>query len=145
MTEIPDTESEEEVGTYYIPYLGVYRPDKCTTKFRVVFNESSKTTLENSLNSLQYNGWVIQEDLFNIMTGFRKQIYAFVADIKQMYRMILIDPTQTKLQRILWREGVSEPVKMHEFKTVTYGTASAPDLANRVLLQLSRYEHENYP
>ncbi|GFS91239.1 integrase_H2C2 domain-containing protein [Nephila pilipes] len=42
------------------------------------------------------------------------------------------------------REGVNEPVKTYELKTVTYGKASAPYLATRVLLQLSRDEHENY-
>lgn len=79
------------------------------------------------------------------MVRFRKHIFAFVADIKQMYRMILIDPSQTKLQRILWKEGVNEPVKTYELKTVTYGTVSAPYLATRVLIQIARDESENYP
>lgn len=47
MTEI--SENEEELETYYIPHLGVYHPDKSTTKLRAVFNASSQTALENNI------------------------------------------------------------------------------------------------
>ncbi|GFU68157.1 integrase catalytic domain-containing protein [Trichonephila clavipes] len=40
--------------------------------------------------------------------------------------MIWINPDQRKLQRILWRENMDEPIKTFELSTVTYGTTSAP-------------------
>ncbi|GFT73160.1 integrase_H2C2 domain-containing protein [Trichonephila clavipes] len=43
--------------------------------------------------------------------------------------MIWINPDQRKLQRILWRENMDEPIKTFELSTVTYGTTSAPFLA----------------
>lgn len=55
---------EEEVGTYYKPHLEVNCNDRNTTKLREVFNTSSQTTLNKSLNSLQYIGGVIQKNLF---------------------------------------------------------------------------------
>lgn len=59
MSEVTD-ESEYTV-TYYLPHHCVYNPQNSTTKLRVVFNTSSPTDKGNSLNSLQYNGDVIQE------------------------------------------------------------------------------------
>ncbi|GFV38167.1 integrase catalytic domain-containing protein [Trichonephila clavipes] len=59
--------------------------------------------------------------------------------------MIWINPDQRKLQRILWRENMDEPIKTFELSTVTYGTTSAPFLATRTLKQLALDEAENFP
>ncbi|GFX78532.1 DUF1758 domain-containing protein [Trichonephila clavipes] len=109
MTEI--TESVEPEYIYYMPHHGIYRPQKSTTKLRTVFNASALTANGRSLNSIQYNGGVIQDDLFSLLVRFRKHIYAFTADIRQMYRMIDVDVSQRPLQRILWKGDVNEPVK----------------------------------
>ncbi|GFW76428.1 DUF1758 domain-containing protein [Trichonephila clavipes] len=50
-----------------------------------------------------------------------------------------------KLQRILWRENMDEPIKTFELSTVTYGTTSAPFLATRTLKQLALDEAGNFP
>ncbi|XP_055928527.1 uncharacterized protein LOC129959663 [Argiope bruennichi] len=142
MSEIQD---EEEEATYFIPHLGVYPPDRQSTMLIVVFNASYPTSNGNSLNFLQYNGGIVQGDLFSIMVRIHKYVYAFTADIKKMYRMILIHPSQRKLQRILWKENEKEPVKTFELNAVTYGTVSAPVLATRTLKQIAIEEGENYP
>ncbi|GFS68225.1 integrase catalytic domain-containing protein [Trichonephila clavipes] len=56
-----------------------------------------------------------------------------------------INPDQRKLQRILWRENMDEPIKTFELSTVTYGTTSAPFLATRTLKQLALDEAGNFP
>ncbi|GBN05658.1 hypothetical protein AVEN_2965-1 [Araneus ventricosus] len=90
---------------YYLPHRGILRPDKKTTKLRVVFNASSKTSSGYSLNDLLYKGGVLQEDLFSILIRFRKHIYTFTADLKQMIRMIELNESQTRLQKILWKNS----------------------------------------
>ncbi|XP_015915017.2 uncharacterized protein [Parasteatoda tepidariorum] len=137
-------EIEPEV-TYYATHHGIYRPEKSTTKLRVVFNCSSVTDKGISLNDIQFNGGVIQEDLYTQMLRFRTYAYAFTADIKMMYRTILINPNQCNLQRIVWCENEDEPPKIYELSTVTYGTVSAPYLAQRTLKQLSVDEQANFP
>ncbi|XP_055941831.1 uncharacterized protein LOC129971877 [Argiope bruennichi] len=144
MSEIQDESVEPEV-TYYMPHHGIYRPQKTTTKLRTVFNASTLTSSGKSLNSIQYNGGVIQDDLFTLLIRFRKHIFAFTADIRQMYRMINIDESQRNLQRILWKEGANESVKTYQLNTVTYGTVSAPYLAMRTLKQISIDEVKNFP
>ncbi|GFX09227.1 integrase catalytic domain-containing protein [Trichonephila clavipes] len=87
-------EDEDSAIVYYLPHHGVYRQESKTTPLRVVFNASSITTSGESLNSLQLNGGVIQRDLFSILLNFRARKFAVTADIKKMFRMILIDESQ---------------------------------------------------
>lgn len=54
-----------------------------------------------------------------------------------MYRQVLVDPSQTSLQRILWRESPTCEALTYELNTITYGTASASYLATRCLKQLA--------
>ncbi|GFX28503.1 integrase catalytic domain-containing protein [Trichonephila clavipes] len=137
-------ETEPEIP-YYATHHGIYRPEKSTTKLRVVCNCSSLTHNGISLNDIQYNGGVIQEDLYAQMLRFRTYTYAFTADIKMMYRAILIKPKQRNLQRIVWWESEHESPKIYELSTVTYDTVSAPYLAQRTLTQLSMDEEANFP
>ncbi|XP_022909680.1 uncharacterized protein [Onthophagus taurus] len=54
-----------------------------------------------------------------------------------MYRACLVNPEQTRLQMILWRDSDQGPIDTYELLTVTYGTASASYLATRCLKELS--------
>lgn len=62
-----------------------------------------------------------------------------------MYRQVLVEESQTRLQRILWRNNDQEEVQTFELATVTYGTASASFLAVRVLQEIAILERENMP
>ncbi|GFW26466.1 integrase catalytic domain-containing protein [Trichonephila clavipes] len=62
-----------------------------------------------------------------------------------MYRTILSNPKQRSLQRIVWCESEHESPKIYELSTVTYGTVSAPYLAQRTLSQLSMDGEANFP
>ncbi|GBN50878.1 hypothetical protein AVEN_270062-1 [Araneus ventricosus] len=139
------TEYEEPVVNYYIPHHCVFRPESNTTPLRVVYNASALTSSGKSLNCIQFNGGTIQDDLLSIMLRFRKHKFAFVADIKKMYRMILIDPNQRDLLRILFKAEVNDPVKVYKLCTVTYGTTSGPFLATRTVQQLAKDEGKDFP
>lgn len=68
----------------------------------------------------------------------------FTADIAKMYRQIGIHEDDQNLQRIIWRNSPSEETKHFKLKTITYGTANAPYLAIRTLVQLAMDEKDNY-
>ncbi|GFX13463.1 uncharacterized protein TNCV_2192171 [Trichonephila clavipes] len=55
--------SSEPPTHYYIPHHGVLRPEKLTTKLRIVFNGLSPTTTGISLNDILLKGEV-KEDVF---------------------------------------------------------------------------------
>jgi len=82
-------------------------------------------------------GPIVQQDLISILMRFRFFTYIITADIIKMYRQILMHPSQTRLQRILWRNDPSANVDTYELTTVTYGTASASFLATRCLKHLA--------
>ncbi|GBN51454.1 hypothetical protein AVEN_268817-1, partial [Araneus ventricosus] len=130
---------------YYIPHHAIFKPEKTSTPLRVVFDASAKTTSGFSLNSILLNGGIIQQDLFSIVSRFRKHKFAFSADIKKMYRQILIDPNQRDLQRIVWKTSADASVKVYKLSTVTYGTVSAPFLATRTLKALADEERKDFP
>ena len=97
------------------------------------------------LNSVLLVGPVVQQDLISIILRFRTFAYAFTADIIKMYRQILVCSSQTRLQRILWRENSSSQVEAYELTTVTYGTAAAPYLATKCLQHLAEQERARFP
>lgn len=49
------------------------------------------------------------------------------------------------MQRILWRSDNKTNIQTYELNTVTYGTASAPFLAIRVLRQLGEDNLKKFP
>ncbi|GBN79265.1 hypothetical protein AVEN_87624-1 [Araneus ventricosus] len=143
MEKVNDVKSASPL-CYYLPHHGVFRPEKTTTKLHVVFNASSTTTSGSSLNDHLLKG-LVKEDIFEIMTRFRKHKFAFTTDIQKMYRQILIDPAQRDLLRIIWKDREDADPTEFRLKTVTYGTASTPFLAIRTLKQLALDESSRFP
>ncbi|XP_055589846.1 uncharacterized protein LOC129742027 [Uranotaenia lowii] len=137
--------TSHSIPQYYLPHHAVIREESSTTKVRVVFDASCKSVTGKSLNDVLMVGAVIQDDLRAIILRTRINAILLIADIKQMYRQILVDERDTPLQRILWRNSPDEPISTFELRTVTYGTASAPFLATRTLQQLADDEMADFP
>ena len=76
-----------KLGTkvYYMPHHPVIKESSTTTKLRVVFNASCKTTSGISLNDALMVGPNLQQDLVSIFTRFRTFVVALVADVEKMY------------------------------------------------------------
>ncbi|GFV02953.1 integrase catalytic domain-containing protein [Trichonephila clavipes] len=136
--------SSEPPTHYYIPHHGVLRPEKLTTKLRILFNGSSPTTTGISRNDILLKGEV-KEDVFETISRFRRHKFAFTTDIQKMYRQILINPDQQDLQRIIWKHGLDAEILTYRLKTVTYGLSNAPFLAIRTLQQLTKDEKSRFP
>ncbi|XP_076230267.1 uncharacterized protein LOC143176322 [Nomia melanderi] len=139
--ETPDTTAV----AYYLPHHAVSKISSTTTKVRVVFDGSAKSASGLSLNDTQLVGPTVQNDLISILIRFRYYKYVISADIEKMYRQVLIEPRQRKFQRILWRSDPHSPITEFELNTVTYGTASAPFLATRVLREIGLQCTETAP
>ncbi|XP_033220888.1 uncharacterized protein LOC117175287 [Belonocnema kinseyi] len=102
---------------YYLPHHAVVKTCSLTTKTRVVFDGSAKTTTGISLNDSLMVGPTIQEDLFSIITRFRTFQYALTADIEQMYRQVVISEEDTRYQKILWRKSRDELIETYCLNT----------------------------
>lgn len=118
---------------FYIPHHCVLKPDSVSTKLRVVFDGSCKSSSQVSLNDIMMVGPTIQNDLLITLLRFRCHRYGLTADVVKMYRQVLVHQDDRHLQLIFWRDDNSKPVETYSLNTVTYGTASAPYLAIRSL------------
>ncbi|XP_031330987.1 uncharacterized protein LOC116161684 [Photinus pyralis] len=130
---------------FYLPHHGVIKNSSTTTKLRVVFDGSCKSTSGQSLNDKLCVGPHIQSDLFSIIIRFRKHNIIYTADIAKMYRQINVADDQRDLQRIVWRNCDSEPLRHYRLNTITYGTGPASFLAMRCLQQLGNENMEQLP
>ncbi|XP_072400679.1 uncharacterized protein [Diabrotica undecimpunctata] len=139
------TAEDLKYPSYYLPHHGVLKSDNTTTKLRVVFDGSAKTTTDLSLNDCLKVGPTIQSDLLSILIRFRFFNIVLAADIEKMYRQILVSENYQNYQRIIWRTNPSEEIQHFKLKTVTYGTASAPFLAIRSLTQVANEIEETDP
>ncbi|XP_075167641.1 uncharacterized protein LOC142239749 [Haematobia irritans] len=119
---------------YYIPHHCVLRPESSTTKLRVVFDASTKTSSST-----------LQNDLFAILLCYRLPRFVFTTDIEKMFRQILIHPKDRPYQIILWRNNTTEPINYFTLNTVTYGTRPAPYLAIRCLKEISPENKMHFP
>ncbi|GFT26838.1 integrase catalytic domain-containing protein [Trichonephila clavipes] len=143
MKQLSD-ESEPAVS-YYMPHHGVLRPDSKSTPLGTVFDASCSTSTGESLNSILANRGVTQDDLFAILSRFRKNKIALTSDIKKMFRMIFIDESQRDLLRIVWKDSIDDSIKTYRINRVVYGTTCVPFLAQRVLKQLVTDDAHKYP
>ncbi|XP_053960635.1 uncharacterized protein LOC128864899 [Anastrepha ludens] len=125
--------------TIYMPHHPVIKESSVTTKLRVDFNASAKTTTGNSLNDALFVGPQFQPDLYSILTRFRTHRYAVTADIAKMYRQICMSTKNLNLQRIVWRRDPTLPIKDYRMLRVTYGVAAASYLAVKSLQQTAKY------
>ncbi|GFU73503.1 DUF1758 domain-containing protein [Trichonephila clavipes] len=130
---------------YFLPHHGVINDNSSTTKLRVVFDGSFKSTNGNSLNDILMIGKKLQSDIFLTLLKFRFFPIAFSADIAKMYRQILISQDDACFQQIFWRMSPEEPLVIFKLNTVTYGTSCAPFLAIRTLKQLCEDEKHRFP
>ncbi|XP_073820604.1 uncharacterized protein [Musca autumnalis] len=123
--ELVPTTSKPTEYCYYMPHHAVLKDTSSTTKLRVVFNASMKTSTGLSLNDTLMVGPQLQDDLYSILLRFRQNRFAMMADVEKMYRQVYVAEKDTDFQRIVWRRSPTEPVMDYRLLRITYGVASA--------------------
>ena len=134
-------DSNEKLQTkWYLPHFPVVKPDRETTKVRIVFDGSEKGS-EKPLNDVINQGPKLQNDIFDVLLRFRRHDIAIVCDIKEMYHQIAIPEDERKYFRFFWRDMNSGiPPKTYEFQRVVFGISSSPFQAQFV----SRYNAKKH-
>ncbi|XP_073831801.1 uncharacterized protein [Musca autumnalis] len=130
-------EASASPRSFYLPHHAVIKPESSSTKVRVVFNASSKTSTGLSLNDVLHAGPILQNDLMLLTIRWRFYRYVFNGDIEKMYRQIWLEEQHTRFQRIVFRKDPKADLQDFELRTVTFGVNCAPFLAIRTLLQLA--------
>ena len=142
--KVPDKELHSP-DAYYMPHHCVIKESSSTTKLRVVFDASAKTSSGTSLNDCLMVGPKVQQDLIDILMRFRLHPVSFSADIAKMYRQVSLNQCDRDLHRFVWRKDPTEEIKDYRMTTVTFGVASSAYHAQRVLTKLADDEAVSYP
>ncbi|XP_078051783.1 uncharacterized protein LOC144477936, partial [Augochlora pura] len=140
---LSQVENPDDTIGFYLPHHAVVKPTSTTTKVRVVFDGSAKSTTGYSLNHALLTGPTIQDDIFRHLLRFRMHAFVLSGDIEKMYRQFLVRPEDRPYQRILWRNDKNQ-IATFQLNTVTFGLSSAPFLATRCLQQLADDESDNF-
>ncbi|XP_036340043.1 uncharacterized protein LOC118749356 [Rhagoletis pomonella] len=144
MIRVPESIPEPQ-QYYYLPHHGFLKESSSSTKLRVVFNGSRRTSSGCSLNDLLHIGAKLQTDLSDVILWWRQFSQVFSADMEMMFRQILVHPDDQRFQRILWSPESFQKPLTYQLATVTYGLGPAPFLANRVIKQLTKDEGHRFP
>lgn len=96
---VPNFETTEG-QTLYIPYHGVFHPQK-PEKIRVVFHCSAEFMGE-SLNKHLLHGPDLTNALVGVLCRFRKDYVPVMCDIEQIFFQFRVSPDQRDLIRFLW-------------------------------------------
>ena len=133
---------ETKSTVHYLPHHGVVRSDKTTTKLRVVYDASSKTS-GPSLNECLYKGPKFQQLILDLLIRFRAYKIAVIADVEKAFLMIAVDEKDRDVLRFLWVDDVAkdEPeICAYRFTRVVFGVSSSPFLLNATV----RYHLESF-
>ena len=93
----------------YIPYHGVKNVNK-PGKICVIFDAGAKCN-NTSLNENLLKGLDYLSKLISILIKFRKEKFAVMGDIKEMYHQIFVSPKDRDALRFVWRKFSTNPIE----------------------------------
>lgn len=129
---------------YYLPMHGVSKESSTTTKLRVVFDASARSSNGSSLNDLLWAGPNTYPLLPDIIMQFRAHRIGMSADISQMFREILLAPEDRDYHRFVTYDDSGS---IHDIRMLrlTFGVTSSPFLATQTLLKIADDQEEAHP
>ena len=123
---IEDVPKNEGTTGYYIPHFPVVKKDRLTTKIRPVMDCRAECG-GKSLNSQILAGPNIFTDLRHVLMHFRKQLFAFSGDVKNMFLNIGLQESDRRYHRFVWIQ--QEQIRLMQFAAFLFGSKCSPLIA----------------
>ena len=143
---VPSIDMDKETAkTFYLPMHAVKKEQSTTTKLRVVFDASAKTSTGVSLNDTLMIGPTVHPPLIDVLLRFRCHRVALSADVSKMYRAVKLVPEDKDLHRFVWRENTTEPLIDYRMTRITFGVSASSFAANMSLKQNAQDLAHEYP
>ena len=130
---------------YYLPMHVVRKESSTTSKVRVVFDASAKTTSGASLNDQLLVGPTVHSPLIDVLLRFRRHKVALATDVNRMYRAVLLPEDQRDLHRFVWREDSRRPLIDFRMKRLTFGVSASSFAANMAIRQNALDHEKSHP
>ncbi|XP_044165345.1 uncharacterized protein LOC122949316 [Acropora millepora] len=128
-------ELEAAPKVHHLPHQAVVRKEATTTKVRIVYDASSKSTTGASLNDCLHVGLSLNPLLFNILLRFRENRIVLVGDIEKAFLNVGVDKRDRDFLRFLWLENPPDISKIvvYRFCCVVFGLNASPFLLHATL------------
>ena len=111
---------------HYITTFAVVKPDRVSTKTRVVSNSAMRNARARlSLNQCMWPGPNALCDLYDCLVFWRAVEVAMVTDLKKAYQSIHTGPLELHMRRFLFRESCKEEWADYAFTRCTFGDVTA--------------------
>ena len=112
---------------YFLPHRAVYDDTRLSTKYRIVFDASAKTSNKLSLNDNLVCGPALQLSILAIEIRFRTQKYILIGDIGKMFLQIGIQEEDRDYLRFLWKhpDAKGDP-QIWRWNSLIFGAADSP-------------------
>ena len=137
---LEEAEKGPKESSWYLNHRMIERPDKESTKLRIVFNSAAKC-MGVSLNDAFEKGPVYTNSLFCCFLRWRMYRVAVSGDMEKMFNQISIMEHDQRYHRFLWRYGdIDFPILTFQWLRVLFGDKPSPDLAGYAI----RFLAENY-
>ena len=141
---VPTSEPRPE-SEWFLPHFQVVRPDRETTKVRIVFDASAQLN-EKSPNTETLPGPKLQSNIFDILVRFRKELEVLVSDVSQMYHQLVLRPEDRPFHRFLWRNlDIQSPPQVYEFSRFVFGGCYCPFCAQFTWQRHAEIHKTQYP
>ena len=120
---------------HYLPHHAVVRHTKDTTKLRVVYDTSARSS-GPSLNDCLHAGPKFDQNIFDLLMRFRIHKVAITADVEKAFLMISVSEPDRDALRFLWVKNICAdgPVITElRFTRIVFGASSSPFLLNATI------------
>ncbi|XP_064382855.1 uncharacterized protein LOC135331570 [Halichondria panicea] len=121
--------------TFYLPMHAVRKEESTTTKLRVVFDASAKSSNGISLNDSLLVGPTIHLPLIDVLLRFRTHRIALTTDVSKMYRAVELTTADRDLHRFVWRNNPKDPLLDFRMTRITFGVSASSFAANMAVKQ----------
>ncbi|XP_034057151.1 uncharacterized protein LOC117536415 [Gymnodraco acuticeps] len=142
---VPEHQVKGKEGkVWYIPHHGVYHPKKKT--LRVVF-DCAASYKGVSLNTKLLQGPDLTNSLLGVLTRFRLNSIAVMADIKAMYHQVQVAKQDVDFLRFLWwpRGDLTQPLTEYRMTVHLFGAISSPSCASFALRKTAEDHKADFP
>lgn len=124
--------SDLRQNVFNLPMHGVVKQSNATTKLRVMFDASAKTSTGYSLNDLLLPGPNFYSLLIDVLTQFQRYSVGMSADISKMFQEVGLHK-ERDLHRYVWCNKDTDKLEDWCMTQLTFGVSSLPFLAMQVL------------
>ena len=130
---------------FYLPMHAVCKDTSTTTKLRVVFDASAKSSTGVSLNDQLLVGPTVHAPLIDVLIRFRRYQVAITTDVSKMYRAVLLPKTQRDLHRFVWRRNGRDELRDYRMTRLTFGVSGSSFAANMAIKRNAVLHERSHP